>query len=123
MASKENSRVKLPALVHLCKLGYRYVSEKELEFITFIEWIFDRYLPDGILLYYYSDQDTGEQKAIFDLAWPTGIQDGLSQPVALLLNESKETLSIANQGGFRCFTSVRDFKKYVNSEILNEAVV
>lgn len=26
----EDSRVKLPALVHLCKLGYRYVSEKRL---------------------------------------------------------------------------------------------
>jgi len=30
MAFNENSRVKLPALVHLCKLGYQYVSEKEL---------------------------------------------------------------------------------------------
>ena len=30
MAFNENSRVKLPALVHLCKLGYHYVSEKEL---------------------------------------------------------------------------------------------
>jgi len=31
MAFNENSRVKLPALVHLCKLGYHYVSEKELK--------------------------------------------------------------------------------------------
>lgn len=31
MAFNENSRVKLPALVHLCKLGYQYVSEKELK--------------------------------------------------------------------------------------------
>ncbi len=30
MAFNENSRVKLPALVHLCKLGYHYISEKEL---------------------------------------------------------------------------------------------
>lgn len=32
MANKfnEDSRVKLPALIHLCSLGYRYISEKEL---------------------------------------------------------------------------------------------
>jgi len=30
MAFNENSRVKLPALLHLCRLGYRYISEKEL---------------------------------------------------------------------------------------------
>lgn len=30
MAFNENSRVKIPALVHLCRLGYHYVSEKDL---------------------------------------------------------------------------------------------
>ncbi|MCX6250668.1 MAG: type I restriction endonuclease [Bacteroidetes bacterium] len=30
MAFNENSRVKLPALLHLSRLGYRYTSEKEL---------------------------------------------------------------------------------------------
>jgi type I restriction enzyme R subunit len=31
MSFNENSRVKLPALVHLCKLGYTYVSGKKLK--------------------------------------------------------------------------------------------
>jgi type I restriction enzyme R subunit len=31
MAFNENSRVKLPALIHLCKLGYNYISEKKLK--------------------------------------------------------------------------------------------
>ncbi len=31
MAFNENSRVKIPALTHLCRLGYKYVSEKELK--------------------------------------------------------------------------------------------
>ncbi len=96
---------------------------EELEIIALIEWIAERNLPDGTLLYDFSDPETGEQKAIFDLAWPNGIQEELSQPVAVLLNESNEILSIASKAGFRCFTSVKDFKKYVNSEILNEAVV
>jgi len=95
-------------------------EEHEIE--ALIEWIAEKNLPDGILLYDFSDPDTGEQRAIFDLAWPNGIQEELSQPVAVLLNESAETIGIANSAGFRCFTSVRDFKNYINSEILTEIV-
>jgi hypothetical protein len=95
---------------------------EELEIELLIEWIAERNLPDGILLYDFSDPETGQQKAIFDLAWPNGIQEELSQPVAVLLNETNETISIANTAGFRCFTSVKDFKNYINSEILNEIV-
>lgn len=93
-------------------------EEKEIE--ALIEWISEKKLPDGMLLYDFSDPETGEQKAIFDLAWPNGIQEELSQPVAVLLNESNEVLSIANNAGFRCFTSVKDFKKYIDTEILKE---
>ena len=32
--------------------------------------------------------DTGNVEAIIDLAWPSGIQNGLSEPVALLINET-----------------------------------
>ena len=61
---------------------------------------------------------TGEQQAVFDLAWPSGIQEELSQPVAVLLNEAAETLSIASRAGFRCFTEAEDFRRYVLREIL-----
>jgi hypothetical protein len=91
-------------------------EEKEIE--TLIEWIAEKKLPDGILLYDFSDPETGQQKAIFDLAWPNGIQEELSQPVAVLLNESNETIGIANAAGFRCFSNVKDFKNYINTEIL-----
>jgi len=58
---------------------------------------------------------------VFDLAWPNGIQEELTQPVAVLLNEGAETLAIASQAGFRCFTAVDDFKRYVRAEVLGEA--
>ena len=61
---------------------------------------------------------SGEQKAVFDLAWPNGIQEELSQPVVVLLNESAEIISIASQAGYKCFTAIADFKNYVNNEIL-----
>jgi hypothetical protein len=75
-------------------------------------------LPPGALAYDFADAATGEQKAVFDLAWPNGIQEELSQPVVVLLNESNEMLAIASQAGYRCFTSTGDFRRYVESEIL-----
>jgi len=55
---------------------------------------------------------------VFDLAWPDGIQEKLSQPVAVLLNKDAATITLASQAGFRCFTSAADFRRYVADEIL-----
>ena len=56
--------------------------------------------------------------ALLDLVWPEGIQTGLSEPVALLLNEEMRTLELASAAGFRCFTDVETFRAYVEKEIL-----
>jgi hypothetical protein len=42
----------------------------------------------------------------------------LSEPVALLLDEPAETLRVAHQAGFRCFTDAADFRRYVEYEVL-----
>ena len=75
-------------------------------------------LPEGALTFELADPETGEPVAILDLAWPEGLQEGLSQPVAVLLNEGSETLSAANAHGFRYFTSSEFFKAYVTEEVL-----
>ena len=75
-------------------------------------------LPRGILTYDFADADTGMQRAVFDLAWPNGIQEELSQPVAVLLNEGGEVIAIASQAGYRCFVTVSEFKQYVETETL-----
>lgn len=75
-------------------------------------------LPEGELSYELADADTGAPVAIFDLAWEKGLQEGLSQPVALLINEPPATLALANAHGFRYFTDVETFKRYVTDEIL-----
>jgi len=93
-------------------------EEKELMEVN--KWVEDQNLHKGIISYDFTDVESGEQKAIFDLAWPDGIQEELSQPVALMLNEQNEVLSFASKAGYRCFTNVNDFKKYINSEILKE---
>ena len=69
----------------------------------------------------YTDPDAGAQRAVFDLAWPGGMQEGLSQPVAVLLNEGEETLALASSAGFRCFTAIEGLKAYVMKEVLREA--
>jgi hypothetical protein len=91
-------------------------EEKQLEALN--DWMEAQGLPRGLLAYDFADSATGEQKAVFDLAWPSGIQEELSQPVAVLLNESAETIGIASQAGYRCFTTSDEFRRYVSSEIL-----
>lgn len=94
-------------------------EEEELDAVN--DWVQEQGLPRGIISYEYADQQTGEQRAVFDLAWPKGIQEELSEPIVLLLNEPAETIAFANLAGFRCFTSSGDFKRYVKEEILTEA--
>lgn len=70
-----------------------------------MHWMEQQSLPTGILSHNFSDEETGEQLAVFDLACPNGIQEELSEPAVVLLNEPAENISIANKSGFRCFTS------------------
>jgi len=101
-------------------LGEISSEEEEQELEAANAWMKEQGLPCGILSYEFSDPETGEQKAVFDLAWPNGIQEELSQHVVLLLNEPAETIALANLAGFRCFTSSEDFRRYVEGEILME---
>ncbi len=91
-------------------------EEEQLEAIN--DWMEEMGLSRGMLAYDFADAATGEQRAAFDLAWPSGIQEELSQPVAVLLNESADTIGIASQAGYRCFTSSEEFRRYVSNDIL-----
>jgi len=68
------------------------------------------------------DEATGELKVIIDLAWANGLQEGLSQPVALLIDEEKEIEEAVNRAGFRFFTGFEEFQKYVKTDILAESL-
>lgn len=114
-----------PAVLPVLALGSGITSQEEQEELEALNaWMEQHGLPGGQLSYDLADEQTGDQIAVIDLAWPLGIQEELSQPTAVLLNESAETLTFASRVGFRCFTSVADFKKYVKAEILvGEAVL
>lgn len=85
------------------------------------EWVAAQGLPRGELAYDFADEKTGEQKAVFDLAWPNGLQPGLSQPVAVLLAEGAEVIALANGAGYRCFTTPASFRRHVEADLLSRA--
>ena len=69
-------------------------------------------LPIGEREYEVVD-DEGNVLAVLDLAWPDGIQVGLSEPLALMIDEENEDYKIANKSGFRYFTTPKSFKDYI----------
>jgi hypothetical protein len=94
-------------------------SEEEEQLIQACNaWVVQHGLPEGEYLYELTDALTGEPLAALDLAWPSGLQEGYSQPVALLIDESQETEEAANRAGYRYFTDVHAFRAYVQQEIL-----
>jgi hypothetical protein len=72
-------------------------------------------LPPGEIEYELCDENTGKVLAVLDLAWPDGLQPGLSHPVALLINAGKDIEKIVNQNGYLYFTAVDDLKKYIHT--------
>lgn len=93
-------------------------AEEEAVVNAINQWLSEQGLPAGIIEHELSHPESGDPLAILDLAWPNGIQEGFSDPVALLLYEGPETLQAANDHGFRHFTTAEAFKRYVESEIM-----
>ncbi|MCB9521710.1 MAG: hypothetical protein H6699_12680 [Myxococcales bacterium] len=91
-------------------------EEAEIEALN--DWVESQGLPRGMVSWDFADPQSGEQRAVFDLAWPTGLQESLSQPVAVLLNEDAPTIRTASEAGFRCFTESEAFRRYVVAEVL-----
>ncbi|NLI01422.1 MAG: DUF262 domain-containing protein [Chthonomonadales bacterium] len=88
-------------------------EEEEAKLHNLNLWVAAQGYVKGIVEYDLADPDTGRQLAVLDLAWPDGIQQGLSEPVALLYDEPIEVVTAANKAGFRCFTTIQDFRSYV----------
>jgi hypothetical protein len=94
------------------------IADEEEELKRCNHWIAEQGLPEGELMYELVDSASGEPVAILDLAWPNGLQEGLSQPVALLLDEPIEVEEAVNRAGFQFFSSVKSLRGYVKREIL-----
>jgi hypothetical protein len=95
-------------------------QDEEAKLLEINDWMRTRGLPAGLISHEHVDPENGQQVALFDLAWPEGVQTELTQPVAVLLNEPRQILEVASRAGFRCFTTGDDFRAYVLGEILAE---
>ena len=91
-------------------------EEEEIEAIN--AWVVENSLPPGQVNFMHIDADTRQELAVFNLAWPDGLQEGLTQPVVVLLDEDAAVQSLASDAGFRCFTNAEKFKAYVEREII-----
>jgi hypothetical protein len=93
-------------------------SQEDDEKLECAYWAEEHGLPSPSIDFAHVDENSGEQLAVFDLAWPEGLQPGFSQPVAILLNEPREVEEAANRAGYRFFTTVDEFMEYVENTIL-----
>jgi hypothetical protein len=97
-------------------------DEEESKLLRCNKWVMQQGLAEGELDFDLLDGETHGQLAVLDLAWPRGLQEGLTEPVALLIDEDSDVEELASQAGFRFFTSMASFRRYVKHEILAQAV-
>lgn len=50
---------------------------------------------------------------IIDVAWPDGLQEGFTEPIALMINEEPGDIYRVNAVGYRVFTRAEDLKGFV----------
>lgn len=92
------------------------VSDEEEQALTDLShWMEEQGLPSGKRNYEISEE---EKSYVLDLAWPNGVQEGLSKPLAILLNEPDDVLSAANKFGFSYLTDVEQFKQFIIANYL-----
>lgn len=94
-------------------------DEEESVLQEAMQWMEYNSLPRGEFGYELHDNEN-VHVATLDLAWPLGVKEGISQRVALLIDEEPETLAIANANGYRYFTTLPQLQRYVLRDILGE---
>lgn len=82
------------------------------------EWVIGQGLPGGEHYYELIDPRSGDLLVVIDLAWPSGIQEGYSEPVALIIGQEPEAEVAARAGGFRTFPSTGSLRTYVRERIM-----
>lgn len=114
LSSLYEGEIKEKSLLSYATRTYQESNSEEEDIAEMSKWMADMGLYEGTLNHELLD-DEGNVAAIIDLAWPQGIQSGLSEPVALLLNETADTQAIVSKSGYRYYTSVSELKQYVTT--------
>lgn len=83
------------------------------------EWVVGLGLARGEADFELVDDATGKLDARLDVAWPDGLQMGLTAPVALLIDQGPRAEEAAGRHGYRFFTDADRFRRYVETEVLD----
>lgn len=97
-----------------------YIGLEDNDLIQCNKWIEEQGLPSGEFSYELINEKTREVISILDLCWLNGLQEGLSQPVAILVDESGTETRKVFEAGYKVFTDILSFKDYVRQEILEK---
>ena len=103
--------------------GGFYLSEngaEKTEIKQLLAWLEERGLPKPELDVELCEPDSTEVLTIVDAAWPKGIQEGYSQPVAVVFEDSDDAETWANLLGYRLFTSLPMLYRYIEKEIIGD---
>ena len=92
-------------------------GEEDHELQTFASWVIANGFPKPEQDFEVCDPITGEVLTIVNAAWPKGLQEGFSQPIALCLEADEQKVAIINQAGFRFFTSIDTLRRYLEEQI------
>ena len=90
-------------------------EDEENQLAEVAHWMEEKGLDSGERNYVIDDNGND---VILDIAWPDGVQTGLSKPLALLLNETDEVCAAANRCGYTYFTNIQSFKDHVISKYI-----
>lgn len=93
-------------------------TDEESEILEFSIWMEDSGLDPGEF-YHEILSEQEEQIVIVDLAWPDGIQAGLSEPIALLLNGTPDDYQLLSNLGYEYFSSIGRLRAHVSSHFLS----
>lgn len=93
-------------------------DDPDEELAALADWCVDLGLARPDISGEIVDHETGEALVYPDAAWPEGMQQGLGDQVALLLERDEDSEARLGELGYRFFTSVKALRHYVE-ELLN----
>lgn len=93
------------------------LDDEESAILEFSLWMEENGLDPGEFYCEIVSEKNG-QTTILDLAWPDGIQEGLSEPMALLLNGGSDDYQLLSNLGYVYFSTIDRLKVHVESNYL-----
>jgi len=92
--------------------GAPQVVEADEDVQALLDWVRAHGLPEPVQNYEVCAAD-GAVLTMVDLAWPAGVQENYSRPVALIVPSDQTQINVLNQAGYLIFTDVAELRAYL----------